>query len=347
MITFLLALSAICLNLSNSSIDIGAPSLPPPFSIGTISIPTFSRQHLFLKIILHYNLVERYSRQLLVLGLEIQQRLNELKILIAGCGALGTSIAELLVRLGVGEITIVDADVVDITNLHRVHLFDENDVGKPKAEVCAKKLSLINSSIKLNYIIDILDEENVEKLISDKDYVFDALDSLYYKLLLNDAVVKLRKILIYGGINGEYGSAKLIDPNQTSCLSCFVNYSNQDEIGNSCDVIGTTPLIVELTATLQVNLMLNHLRGNADYSLFYIDSRELKIERINVEKNFQCKTCVLNEYPFLNHRVTKPNCGIFRVNMKVPELDRPKIFKNIGNIILCYPNIGCFEKRGR
>ncbi|AKA73613.1 HesA/MoeB/ThiF family protein [Saccharolobus solfataricus] len=291
--------------------------------------------------------MERYSRQLIVLGLGIQQRLNELKILIAGCGALGTAVAELLARLGVKELTIVDADVVDITNLHRVHLFDENDVGKPKAEVCAKKISLINSSIKINYIIDILDEENVERLISDKDYVFDALDSLYYKLLLNDAIVKLGKILIYGGINGEYGSAKLIDPSQTSCLSCFIDYSDQDEIGNSCDVIGTTPLIVELTATLQVNLMLNHLRGNPDYSLFYIDSRELKIERINIEKNSQCKTCVLNEYPFLYQKISKPKCGIFRTNMKIPELDEPKVFKNLGNVTLCYPSIGCFEKRGR
>lgn len=290
---------------------------------------------------------QRYSRQLIVLGLGIQQRLNELKILIAGCGALGTAVAELLARLGVKELTIVDADVVDITNLHRVHLFDENDVGKPKAEVCAKKISLINSSIKINYIIDILDEENVERLISDKDYVFDALDSLYYKLLLNDAIVKLGKILIYGGINGEYGSAKLIDPSQTSCLSCFIDYSDQDEIGNSCDVIGTTPLIVELTATLQVNLMLNHLRGNPDYSLFYIDSRELKIERINIEKNSQCKTCVLNEYPFLYQKISKPKCGIFRTNMKIPELDEPKVFKNLGNVTLCYPSIGCFEKRGR
>ncbi|WP_338600091.1 HesA/MoeB/ThiF family protein [Sulfolobus tengchongensis] len=347
MMTFLLAFSAICLNLFSSSIDIGAPSLPP-FSIGTTSNPRFTKKHLFLKIIVHYIFVERYSRQLLALGLETQQKLGELKVLIAGCGALGTVIAELLTRLGVGEITVIDADVVDITNLHRVHLFDENDIGKPKAEVCSKKLSLINSSIKVNHTIDVIDERNIENILSDKDYIFDALDNLYYKLLLNDAAVKMKKILIYGGINGEYGSAKLIVPNETSCLSCFINYSEDDEeTGNMCDVVGATPLIVELTATLQVNLMLNHLRGMPDYSLYYIDSRNINVEKIKVEKNSRCKACSLNEFPFLNQKIRKPKCGIFRTNLQVLDIDKPEISKSMGSILLCYPNVGCFEKRGR
>jgi adenylyltransferase/sulfurtransferase len=291
--------------------------------------------------------VERYSRQLLVLGLELQQKLSELKVLIAGCGALGSTIAELLARLGVGEITVIDADIVDITNLHRTHLFTEDDVGKPKAEVCANKLSKINSTIKINYIIDIIDEKNIESIIINKDYIFDGLDNLYYKLLLNDAAIKMNIPLIYGGINGEYGSAKLIVPNKTSCLSCFVNYSNTgEETYNACDVVGVTPLIVELTASIQVSLMLKHLRGVIDNSLYYIDSREIEIEKINIQRSISCKSCSLREFPFLNQKILKPKCGIFRLPTEDFNIEKPKVSKTSGRTILCYPKIGCFEKRG-
>ncbi|MEM3291847.1 MAG: HesA/MoeB/ThiF family protein [Saccharolobus sp.] len=344
--TFLLALSAIRLNLFNSSNDIGDPSLPP-FSIGTTSDPNSTKKHLFLNIILHYYFVERYSRQLLILGLDLQQTLNELKVLIAGCGALGSAISELLARLGVGEITVVDADVVDITNLHRTHLFTEDDIGRPKAEVCAKKISQINSSIKASYIIDIIDEKNIEKIMENNNYIFDGLDNLYYKLLLNDAAIKMGIPLVYGGINGEYGSAKLIIPHSTACLSCFIHYEDNDT-QNACDIIGVTPLIVELTATVQVNLMLNHLRGINDDYLYYIDSREVKIEKIRVERNPFCKSCSLGKLPFLNKEVPKPSCGIFRTDLKVdPNIDKPKISKSTTSTIICYPKIGCFEKRGR
>lgn len=290
--------------------------------------------------------MERYSRQLLVLGLGLQQKLSELKVLIAGCGALGSTIAELLARLGVGEITVVDADIVEVSNLHRTHLFDERDIGRPKAEVCGEKLKLINPSIKANYIIDIIDEKNIEELIKDKNYIFDGLDNLYYKLLLNDAAVKAGIPLIYGGINGEYGSAKLILPNKTSCLSCYIDYDNNEE-QNACEVIGTTPLIVELTATVQVNLMLNHLRGAEDSRLYYIDSKEISIDKIYIEKNQKCRTCSLKEFPFLNSKKEKPSCGIFRSYINVEGLEKPKISKINESILLCYPKIGCFEKRGR
>ncbi|MBP1356888.1 MAG: HesA/MoeB/ThiF family protein, partial [Sulfolobus sp.] len=154
--------------------------------------------------------MERYSRQLLVLGVELQEKIRKIRAAIVGCGALGTGIAELLARLGVGYLKLIDADYIELNNLHRTHLFEEDDLYKPKAVSCAEKIKKINSEVKVEPIIDIVTHDNVIKLLEDVDYVFDATDNILTRLIINDACVKLRKPFIYGGVSGLYGSVKLI-----------------------------------------------------------------------------------------------------------------------------------------
>ena len=288
--------------------------------------------------------MERYSRQLLVLGLELQEKLKELKVTVVGCGALGSTLVELLARLGVGYIKVIDADIVELSNLHRTHLFTENDLWKPKAIICKERGEEINHEVKIEAVTDIIDEDNVEELIKGSDYVFDALDNLYYRLLLNDACVKNSIPLIYGGVTSEYSSVKLVLPEKSACLSCFLNYEGEEE--NACETIGTIDTVVSVTASLQVQLMLNHLRGENDDFLYYLDFRKMRFDKIKLERNEKCQACSLHEFKFLKKEEKKPNCGIIRD--KEREINNEYIIEKDGNsLVICYKNGKCFKKVSR
>ncbi|BDC19730.1 HesA/MoeB/ThiF family protein [Acidianus sp. HS-5] len=287
--------------------------------------------------------MDRFSRQLLALGIDVQDRIMNAKVLIAGCGALGSSIAELLVRLGVKELKIVDADVVELSNLHRTHIFTEKDIMKPKIIACKEYLEKINSEVKIEPIFDIIDETNAENLVKDVDVVFDGLDNVNYRLILNDACVKYGKPLIYAGISGEYGNAKLVIPEKTSCLSCFLQPL---DIRNACDIIGTTTVVPNFLASIQVQLFINYLRGYSKDELILVDLKELRIDKINMNRNPKCEACSLHEYKYLKNM--EINCGLTRVEKaegdKIFSSNGTELYKCNGDYIICY-NQKCFKKR--
>ncbi|QKQ99473.1 HesA/MoeB/ThiF family protein [Metallosphaera tengchongensis] len=281
------------------------------------------------------------TRQLLVLGPEVQEKIFNLKILVVGCGALGSSILEQLVRLGAENITVMDADVVEISNLHRTHLFRYEDVGKPKALVCSQRAMEINPGAKVKPILDVLDETNAEEMVKGVDLVFDALDSVNSRLILNDACVKNRIPLIYGGVSGEYGSAMLVKPGETPCLSCFME---PQEGTDACETVGTTPMTVSLVATSQVQLMLRLLRGDYASGLYYIDAGSLSIDLIKMERNPSCQACSLMTYKYL--KGLGHSCGIVRVKENPPEGSPVPYVKRVNDgLLICYEK--CFKKIGR
>ncbi|MCG3109730.1 SAMP-activating enzyme E1 [Metallosphaera sp. J1] len=284
--------------------------------------------------------LEMFTRQLLVLGPEIQEKLFSLNVLVAGCGALGTAIIELLVRLGVGHVTVVDADVVETSNLHRTHLFTLSDVGKPKALVCAQKAMEIGSGSRVTPVLDIVDETNAESLVKGMDFVFDALDNVNPRLILNDACVKNGVPLIYGGVSGEYGSALFVSPRDTPCLSCFMEPMDQ---ADACETMGTTVMTVSLVANLQVQMMLNALRGDIPRGLYYVDARSLTLQVVDMKRNPSCEACSLGEYKYLGG--IRTSCGLIRVNERPPEGPRPYLRRMPDGLLICYEN--CFKKIGR
>ena len=134
----------------------------------------------------------RYSRQMVLdlIGKKGQQMLKQSHAVVVGCGALGTVIANNLVRAGIGAITIIDRDIVELNNLQRQILFDETDVGQPKASVAAGKLSKINSEVKITPLIKDLDNHNIEKTIPQADVICDATDNIYIRMIINDYCIK-------------------------------------------------------------------------------------------------------------------------------------------------------------
>ncbi len=139
------------------------------------------------------HLIDRYSRQVAVIGREGQERLSRAHVAVVGLGGLGTLVSMYLVGAGVGELTIIDYDTINITDLHRQLLYREEDIGKPKVEVATKRLRDINSAVKVRPVNEALTSENAEEVIKDVDVVVDALDNWLGRQVLNEAIVKLRK----------------------------------------------------------------------------------------------------------------------------------------------------------
>src|ERR687885_2519234 len=165
--------------------------------------------------------LERYSRQVRFSGIgeEGQQQLLHSHVTLCGCGALGTVLANVLVRAGVGHLRLVDRDFIETSNLQRQVLFDEHDVAEnlPKAEAAARKLEAINSSVHVEPVVADIDRTNILGLVEDADLVLDGTDNFEIRSLINDAAVKLGKPWVYGGVIGSHRQTNNILPRETPC----------------------------------------------------------------------------------------------------------------------------------
>src|SRR5437868_14931378 len=182
---------------------------------------------------------DRYSRQMLFSGIgrEGQSRLAQSRILIIGCGALGTAQAESLARAGIGRLLIVDRDFVEASNLQRQTMFTEQDAYErlPKAVACVNHLALINSEIEAKALIADVNHSNVESIIADADVVLDGTDNFATRYLINDACVKHQINWIYGAAVGSYGVTMTIRPHQTACLRCVFEEAPPAATAPTCD----------------------------------------------------------------------------------------------------------------
>ena len=154
-------------------------------------------------------MIDRYSRQILFAGIGAngQEKLLQTRILLVGCGALGTAQAEILARAGVGSLRIVDRDFVEFSNLQRQTLFSEEDARTrlPKAVAAQKRIAEINSEVEIEAIVADVNCSNIESLIEDCDLVLDGTDNFATRYLINDACVKHNKTWIYGAAVASYG----------------------------------------------------------------------------------------------------------------------------------------------
>jgi len=169
---------------------------------------------------------DRYARQRLFapFGGGAQAKLGASKVTLVGCGALGTHLAQHLVRAGVGRLRICDRDFVELNNLQRQVLFDEQDVRSnlPKAAAAAAKLARVNGEVAVEPRVVDVNPSNVESLVADADLVLDGTDNFETRFLLNDACVKLKKPWVYGGCVGADGMVLAVIPGRrlASAASC-------------------------------------------------------------------------------------------------------------------------------
>ncbi len=259
----------------------------------------------------------RYSRQIAfeAIGLEGQKKLQKARVLIVGCGALGSAHANLLARAGVGFLRLLDRDFLNISNLQRQLLYDEKQVfdGLPKAIAAAKRIEEINSEITVEPIIMELRADNVEELIEDIDVVLDATDNFETRFLLNDACLKRGKPWIYGACAGSYGLTMNIIPGKTPCLRCLFESPEGGEPVPTCETVGIINPIVTVISSLQVTEAIKILLGEEEKlrkGVLSVDLWENQFNSLEIlEPRVDCPACQERRWEYLD---SPPEIGLVR-----------------------------------
>jgi adenylyltransferase/sulfurtransferase len=256
--------------------------------------------------ILSMSVLDRYSRQTLFgpIGKEGQQQLLASSVAIIGCGALGTVLANNLCRAGIGHMVIADRDYIELNNLQRQILFDEDDIARrlPKAIAAADRLRRVNSDIKIEALVEDINADGIESLVQSVDLVLDATDNFETRYLLNDVSVKYSRPWIYSGVIASYGVTMNIIPGDTPCLRCIFPEIPMPGTTPTCDTAGVLNGIVGAIAgvasTEAIKLLLKSEKVSR--AMFWMDLWENTSERIELPRQPDCPACGQHHYEFLD-----------------------------------------------
>lgn len=244
----------------------------------------------------------RYGKHILIgdIGAGGQKVISSKKVVLIGCGALGTNIANLLARAGIGELLLVDRDIVDLDNLHRQILYSEKDVGKPKSEISAERLKAANSEVEMKYLIKDVRNSNISEIAKGYDLIMDGTDNIPVRLLINDYSVKEGIPWVYGGVLGTGGMVMNITKDGP-CLRCLIpEIPNPGDVP-TCETMGVLNTAPTMTAAIQVTealkILMNkdHMRG-----LLQFDIWDNGFTIHEFKKNTQCECCSKRDFIYLN-----------------------------------------------
>lgn len=235
-----------------------------------------------------------------------QVKLRQGRVLIVGMGALGTVLANHLVRAGVGFVRILDRDFVEESNLQRQMLFDEDDARQalPKAEAAARRLRRVNSSITIEAHITDVTAHNIGEFAADVDLIVDGTDNFETRFLMNDYAFRQGIPYIYGGVVSSRGMTAAFIPGRSPCLRCLM--PEADGSGETCDTVGVLSPVVDIVASLQSTEAIKILTGNLEAvrrSLWTIDIWRNRTYEVKFpEPRDDCLTCGRQQYPALDLR---------------------------------------------
>ncbi len=260
----------------------------------------------------------RYDRQtrLSQIGAEGQARLRESSAVLVGVGALGSTLADLLVRAGIGELRFIDRDVVEWTNLQRQSLFREDDAraGRPKVIAAEQALRATNQDVKLGPLAEDLHSANAAHLLAGVDLVLDGTDNFSTRFLLNDWSVRESIPLVYAGVVGTHGMAGAHLPNGP-CLRCTWPVPPTGEDAPTCREAGVLGPAVAAVAAHAAAEALKILTGHAEacfpgYVCLDLWQGELRSLRSQVDP--ECPCCQQRQFPWLEAGLVpkaEPLCG--------------------------------------
>ncbi len=251
--------------------------------------------------------LSRYSRQILLprIGAEGQRRLSGSRALVMGVGALGTALASLLVRAGCGFVRIVDRDFIELDNLQRQTLFDEDDIsaGLPKAIAAARKLARANTSVTVDPVVADVTPANILGLIEGCNLVVDGCDNMEARLLLNDACLKTKTPWVYGAAIGMTGATMSFIAGRGPCFRCIVPQQPSPGALPTCETAGVLGTVPQMIASFQVTEAIKILTGNAEDvvpQMRFLDAWAGTVESLDIHKGDDpCPACDLGRYDFL------------------------------------------------
>lgn len=253
---------------------------------------------------------ERYSRQILFapIGRDGQERLRRSTVGLIGLGALGCTIAEMLVRAGIGRLIAVDRDVIEPSNLHRQALYLDADSAErlPKAVAAARRLSAINPDVKIEAHVEDFSADNAVERFAECDVIVDGTDSFETRYLLNDLAVSLGKPWVYGACVAASGLTATIIPGKTPCLACL--FPDPPEVGTqeTCDTRGIIAPAAAIVASIEVTEVLKILTGKIEAvrsSLLSIELWPFRIVELGKSARGprpDCRACGRREFPYLD-----------------------------------------------
>lgn len=255
----------------------------------------------------------RYVRQELFrpIGSDGQRRLNATHVVQVGCGALGSAVADQLARAGIGHLTIIDRDYVELHNLQRQSLFDEEDVRShtPKAIAAADRLRAINSDVTIVPEIVDLNSSNAERLLGAADILVDGTDNFETRYLINDVAVKHARPWVYGGVVSSYGMTMTIRPGETPCLRCVFPDSPEPGSAPTCDTAGVIGPAVQLLAAIETAEVLKLAVGDissTNRAMLSFDVWSLSFDQVQLDTpRPDCPACGRREFTFLDQ--TRPS----------------------------------------
>ncbi|MGB9887572.1 MAG: HesA/MoeB/ThiF family protein [Moorellales bacterium] len=239
------------------------------------------------------NRFARYERQIIFppIGREGQERLGKARVVVVGTGGLGCPATVYLTCVGVGNLTLVDSDIVELSNLNRQFLHWEEDLGREKVFSASSKLARLNPEVELTPIRTRVTAENVEEIIAGADVVVDALDNLETRRVLNRACLRLGKPLVHGGINGMVGEVTTILPGRTPCLECFLPPPVPHVVKRTIPALGAT---AGLVACLQVMETIKLLVGFGELlagRILYVNGETMTFVTAEVKRRRDCPGC--------------------------------------------------------
>ena len=252
---------------------------------------------------------KRYIRHLMLqqVGEQGQLRLKKAKVIVIGAGGLGCPILMYLAAAGIGNIAIIDHDVVEESNLQRQVLYNSREVGQPKSVVAAKKIQAQNPLICVETFQEKFTSKNYH-LLSKYDVVIDGSDNFATRYLVNDACVKFNKPLVYGSIFRFEGQVSLFSATKDApCYRCLYPQMPQKNAIPDCSQAGVLGVLPGMIAMFQATEALKYILQIGESlsgKLLYFNALDVEMRKLNIKKNPQCQACGVEEIDIENYAYT-------------------------------------------
>ena len=239
--------------------------------------------------------LDRYSRQVMLeeIGYQGQLKLKQAKVCVVGVGGLGNPITIRLAAMGVGKIRIVDRDVIELSNLHRQTMFNEDDVGQVKVETAAKKLRKLNSDIVIEELPVSVNDYTALDIVDGCDVVIDALDSVNARYSLNKACIEKKIPFVTGAAVGVTGQLFTILPNESACYHCLFPALDEDSMP-TCSIEGVHPSILSIIGGIEVSEAVKIITGKEPSlkdRVLHVDLENLIFNFTKISRVQECSVC--------------------------------------------------------
>jgi len=283
------------------------------------------------------------------IGTEGLERLRNARVAVVGCGGVGSAAADYLARSGIGYLRLIDQDIVDLSNLHRLHGASASDIYQPKAEVIANALSRNMPWLKIEAIVDTAREANVEELLGSVELIVDGLDNFRTRYVLNNYSIRTRVPYLFTSAIANQGHAALFQPPNNACLECIFP-SLASRPNESCESLGVTSSVVATIGAIAANEAVKFLLGQTSRlasSLLTLDLAGPDFVFSKLSKKPDCRECGVAppaKGSGSDHGEVSILCGENTANIiprKMQKLDLERISLRLGagEVLACSANV--------